>query len=109
MVAAVGSVYIFVVMLLLGRVQNGEKRLLLIRASRAVEKNIESVVYLYFKRIELQAKNTTANEVEYIYVISNATLQRAQKDNTEMITDKLYAIDGVSMVNIISQNDDMSY
>ena len=109
MVAAVGSVYIFVVMLLLGRVQNGEKRLLLIRASRAVEKNIESVVYLYFKRIELQAKNTTANEVEYIYVISNATLQRAQKDNTEMITDKLYAIDGVSMVNIFSQNDDMSY
>ena len=46
-VAAIGSLYIFAVMLILGRVHTVEKRLLLIRAERAVEKNIESVVYLY--------------------------------------------------------------
>lgn len=94
-VAAIGSLYIFAVMLILGRVHTVEKRLLLIRAERAVEKNIESVVYLYFKKIELQAKNTTGDEVEYIYVLSNRTLLQAQKNNEESITDKLYAIEGV--------------
>lgn len=108
-VAAIGSFYIFAVMLILGRVHTVEKRLLLIRAERAVEKNIESVVYLYFKKIELQAKNTTGDEVEYIYVLSNRTLLQAQKNNEESITDKLYAIEGVQMVNVIAQNDDMSY
>lgn len=108
-VAAVGSVYIFVVMLVLGRVHTVEKRLLLVRAKRVSEKNIESAVYLYFKKIELQAKNTTGDEVEYIYMLSNKTLQRAQKNNEDSVTDKLYAIDGVQMVNLIAQNDDMSY
>lgn len=108
-VAAIGSLYIFAVMLILGKVHTVEKRLLLIRAERAVEKNIESVVYLYFKKIELQAKNTTGDEVEYIYVLSNRTLLQAQKNNEESITDKLYAIEGVQMVNVIAQNDDMSY
>ena len=108
-VAAIGSLYIFAVMLILGRVHTVEKRLLPIRAERAVEKNIESVVYLYFKKIELQAKNTTGDEVEYIYVLSNRTLLQAQKNNEESITDKLYAIEGVQMVNVIAQNDDMSY
>lgn len=108
-VAAIGSLYIFVVMLILGRVHTVEKRLLLIRAERASEKNIESVVYLYFKKVELQAKNSTGDEVEYIYVISNRTLLHAEKNNEESITDKLYAIEGVQMVNIIAQNDDMSY
>ena len=108
-VAAIGSLYIFAVMLILGRVHTVEKRLLLIRAERAVEKNIESVVYLYFKKIELQAKNTTGDEVEYIYVLSNRTLLQAQKNNEESIIDKLYAIEGVQMVNVIAQNDDMSY
>lgn len=109
MVAAVGSVYIFIVMIFLGRIHNTEKRLLLIRGSRAVEKNIESVVYVYYKKIELHAKNSTDTEVEYIYVISDATMRKAQKQNTELITEKLYAIEGVSMVNIVTQNDDMSY
>lgn len=108
MVAAVGSVYVFAVLLVLGRVHTAEKRLLLIRAKRNVEKNIESVVYLYFRKIELQAKNTTDTEVEYIYVISESAMKRAKKSQSEGITDKLYAIDGVSMVNIITQNDDMS-
>lgn len=109
MVAAIGSIYIFAVMLILGRVHTVEKRLLLIRAEREVEKNVESVVYLYFKKIELQAKNTTGDDLEYIYVLSNRTFQLAQKKNEESITEKLYAIKGVYMVNIIAQNDDMSY
>lgn len=107
--AAMGSAYIFVVMIVLGRVHTVEKRLLLVRADRAVEKNVESTVYLYFRKVELQAKNTTGDEVEYIYILSNKTLQRAQESNADSITDKLYAIDGVQMVNLIAQNDDMSY
>ena len=47
--------------------------------------------------------------MEYIYVLSNRTLQRAQKNNEDSITDKLYAMEGVQMVNLIAQNDDMSY
>lgn len=108
-VAAIGSVYIFAVMLILGRVHTVEKRLLLIRAEREIDKNIESTVYLYFKKVELQAKNSTENEVEYIYILSNKTLQKAQKNHEESIEDKLYAISGVQMVNLIAQNDDMSY
>lgn len=108
-VAAVGSVFIFAVMVIMGRAYTVEKRLLLVRGERAVEKNIESAVYLYLKKVELQAKNTTGDEVEYIYVLSNKTLQNAQKNNEDSLTDRLYAIDGVHMVNLIAQNDDMSY
>lgn len=108
-VAAVGSAYIFAVMVVLGRVHTVEKRLLLVRAGRAAEKDIESAVYLYLKKVELQAKDTTGDEVEYIYILSDMTLQHAQKNNEESITDKLYAIEGVRMVNLIAQNDDMSY
>lgn len=108
-VAAVGSAYIFAVMVVLGRVHTVEKRLLLVRAGRTAEKDIESAVYLYLKKVELQAKDTTGDEVEYIYILSDKTLQRAQKINEDSITDKLYAIEGVRMVNLVAQNDDMSY
>ena len=108
-IAAIGSVYVFVVMLILGRAHINEKRLLLVRADRSAEKNVESAVYLYFKRAELQAKNTTGEEVEYIYVISDKVLKKAEKDKESTITETLYEVDGVRMVNIVAQNDDMSY
>ena len=108
-IAAIGSIYVFAVMLILGRAHINEKRLLLIRADRSSERNVESAVYLYFKRAELQAKNTAGDEVEYIYIISDRAMKKAEKDQESTITETLYDVDGVHMVNIVAQNDDMSY
>ena len=49
-VAAVGSVVVFVIMLALGRIRNDERILLIIRGLRSSESEIESVVFTYFNR-----------------------------------------------------------
>ena len=64
LVAGVGSAVVFVVLLIMGRVRNENRILLIIRARRSKETGIESVVFDYFsKRALLKVKNTTEDSV----------------------------------------------
>ena len=107
-VASIGSVVVFVIMLVLGRIRNDERILLIIRGLRSSESEIESVVFTYFNRgAILRVKNTTESNIEFIYEIKKKVLNKtSSKEKT--ITESLYAVGGIEYVNIVTQNDEIS-
>ena len=107
LVAAVGSAFVFVMLLLFGRIRNENRILLIIRAARTAEGPLEDVVSRHCGgKAVLRVKNTTVDSVEFIYEIGRGALDKAQKDNGS-ITDGVYAIDGVEYFNIVTQSDEI--
>lgn len=107
-VAGVGSSVVFVVLLLMGRVRNENRILLIIRSARSKEIEIEGIVFEYFnKKALLKVKNTTEQAVEFIFEMSRSAYNLSYK-RAQGITQKLYALGSVEYVNIITQNDEIS-
>ena len=105
--AGSGSAFVFVLMLLFGRIRNDNRMLLIIRAARMSEEQIEAVVFRYFSRKAiLRVKNTTGNSVEFIYELSRKLLEK-KKGAGKQITDEIYAVSGIEYVNIVMQNDEI--
>lgn len=108
MAASIGSVAVFVVLLVLGRVRNDTRTLLVIRAARTQELPIEGLVFEYFNgRAVQRVKNTTEDAVEFMFELSRGMLDRSQKKAERPITDELYALGGVDYVNIVAQSDEI--
>jgi uncharacterized membrane protein YhiD involved in acid resistance len=108
LVAGVGSVVVFVVLLFMGRVRNENRILLIIRAERSKETEIEGIVFEYStKRALLKVKNTTETSVEFIFEMSRSSYNLSYKKD-QGITEKLYSLGNVEYVNIITQNDEIS-
>ena len=90
MAAGIGSVAVFVVLLILGRVRNDTRTLIVIRAARTQELPVEGLVFEYFKgRAVQRVKNTTEDAVEFMFELSRGMLDRAQKKAERPITDAL--------------------
>lgn len=107
-IAAVSTIALFILLLILGRIKNDNRKLLIIRADKNQERNIESIVFSYFKaKANLRVMNTSQETVEFIYELSSRTLSKAAKEG-KSITEAIYGIDGVECVNIVSQNDDIN-
>ena len=67
-VACVGSGVVFLVLLVLGRVKNDNRILLLIRGARNMERRMEAIVFDYFDaKAMLRVKNTSRESIELIY------------------------------------------
>ena len=78
LVAACGSAFTFVVLLIFGRIKNDNRLLLIIRGSRVNEERIEALIFQYYARkANLRVKNTTETTVEFIYELSKLTMDRA--------------------------------
>ena len=106
--SAAGSVAVFVVLLVLGRVRNDVRTLLVIRAARTQELAIEGLVFEYFHgRAVQRVRNTTEDSVEFMFELSRGQLNRSLKRADRPITDELYALGGIDYVNIVSQNDEI--
>lgn len=98
----------FVVLLVLGRVRNDVRTLLVIRAARTQELAIEGLVFEYFHgRAVQRVRNTTEDSVEFMFELSRGQLNRSLKRADRPITDELYALGGIDYVNIVSQNDEI--
>ena len=114
LVAAVGSAFTFLVLLIFGRIKNDNRMLLIIRAARVNEEKIEALIFQRFSRkANLRVKNTTENSVEFIYEISKHLLERAEKSKngiarSQSITDAIYEIGNIEYFNIVMQNDEIS-
>lgn len=107
-VAGIGSAVVFVVMLILGRIKNDNRVLLVIRGSRSIERDIEGIVFKHFnKKAVMKVKNTTINSIELIYELSKNMFIDERKHGKN-ITDKLYNLQGIEYVNMIVQNDEIS-
>lgn len=108
LVASVGSCVVFIVLFVLGRVRNDNRILLIIKASRTKETQIEGVVFDYFNsKAFLRVKNTTEDYIEFIYELSRHTYNATYQQETSIVQ-KLYAIGNVQYVNIVTQSDEIS-
>ncbi len=107
-VASLGTGVLFVLLIIFGRIQRNDRYLLIVRGERKSEENIENVVNAYYQgKDQLKVKNTSKERVEYIYEISQKTID-ASEVQSQSITDKLYEHEGVTNVNLVSQNDEIN-
>lgn len=106
--AGLGSAGVFLILLILGRIKNENRMMLIIRGARNTDERIMSTVTTYFNgRLDLRVKNTTPDTVELIYEIPRKIYDKCSQ-NTESIEERIYKIEHVQYVNIVAQNDDIS-
>lgn len=107
-VAAVGSAFAFLLLLLFGRLRNDGRMLLIIRTARVNEDKVEALIFQrYSRKANLRVKNTTETSIEFIYEINKRLLDKEKKTG-KSITDAVYAIGSIEYFNIVMQNDDIS-
>lgn len=107
LVAGIGSAFVFLMLLLFGRIRNNTRMLLIIRAARTNEEQIESIVFQKFSRkANLRVKNTTQDSVEFIYEMSRKVLEQGNRGKS--IIQTLYGLGNVEYVNVVAQNDEIS-
>ena len=106
--ASVGSAFVFVLMLLLGRIRNDNRVLLIIRTARMNEERVEALIFQYFSRkAALRVKNTTETSVEFIYEINRRLLEK-KRSAGRMLSDEVYGLGNIEYFNTVMQNDDIS-
>ena len=106
--AIIGSGAVTVILLFMGRVRNENRILLIIKAKKSLEDEIEGIVFKFFNmKPLLRVKNTTETSVEFIFEMNKSAYNRAHKGN-ESITQLLYEEGGMEYVNIVTQNDEIS-
>ena len=107
-VACVGSGVVFLVLLVLGRVKNDNRILLIIRGARNMERRIEAIVFDYFEaKAMLRVKNTSRESIELIYEMPRKTYLISNKKE-KSIAEMLYELESTEFVNIVTQNDEIS-
>ncbi len=107
-VAIIGSMAVFIILLVLGRVTNNQRLLIIIKANRESEKEIEGTVFRKFnKKAFLKVKNTTNESIEWIYELSRTAYDKGEKSNQSTV-ETLYKLGGIDYVNIITQSDEIS-
>jgi hypothetical protein len=108
LVAGIGSAAVFVVLLLLGRVRNENRMLLIVRGDGGKEMEIEGLVFkLYHAKAVMRVKNTTPEAVEMIFELDRNTYDAAQKGQGSVVQ-SLYALGGIEYVNIVAQSDEIT-
>ena len=109
MVAGIGSAVIFLVMLIIGNVQNNDRYLVIVRADLKAVDEIRNLIDRHFDgKARFRVENSTIDTVEEIYEVSEKVLNNAKKKSPESITDKLYKIEGIQSVNLVCQNDEIN-
>ena len=107
-VACVGSGVVFLVLLVLGRVKNDNRILLIIWGARNMERRMEAIVFDYFEaKAMLRVKNTSRESIELIYEMPRKIYLLSNKKE-KSIAEMLYELESIEYVNIVTQNDEIS-
>ena len=107
-VAAIGSAVTFAALFLLGCIKGETRMLMIIRASRSKQPDIQSYIFKTFhNKAILRVRNTTEECVEFIYEISSKVLQQVEKTGKNVI-DEIYRLNSIEYVNLVMQNDEVS-
>lgn len=106
LIAVLGSVVIFLLMLVIGNSRGNNRFLLVIHCNYEAQGATEEVLSVTYKnKARLCAKNSTKQKVEYIYELSEGLMK---KMGAADLTQKLMAVAGVEAVNIVAQNDEIT-
>lgn len=107
-VAAVGSVITFAVLLIFGFIKNDNRQLIIIRAARNKQPSIQAYMFSTFRRkAVLRVRNTDEENIEFIYEVNSKLIEKIETGGTNII-DSIYNLGGVNYVNIVMQNDEVS-
>ena len=108
LVAGVGSAIIFLVLLVLGRVRNENRILLILRGPKGADLEAEGIIRDYFKgKAQMKVKNTSLDAMEMIFEMPrNVYMKMYQQEKT--ITDRLYEIPNMDYVNVVTQSDEIT-
>lgn len=106
--ACIGTGLIFLVMLCLGCVRSNDRYLLIVHAEReAAARAIEETVRLQYNgKALLKVANQSGERSEYIYELSARLLEKRKQNDPEP-RKLLAAIEGVTCVNLVCQNEEM--
>lgn len=108
MIAMLGTTVIFVFLLVFGTIKNNERYLLVIRGKRKEREAIEKVVNGVYKgKAKMKVKNSTEENIEYIYEISQYVMNQKANKNIDII-DELYKINNIFSANLVCQNDEIN-
>lgn len=108
-VAAIGSAFVFVVMLVIGNSDNNDRYLLIIRGDKAMSEDVPSVVEQYFGgKAKFCVENVNRDKSEEIYEVSERLLKKSEAANNERVREILFKVKGVESVNLVCQNDEIS-
>ncbi len=106
--AAIGSASVVLFLVVFHHIREDNKYILVIRCDMPRQGIIEMIVQEYYKKPVLRVKNTTPEDVEFIFEINGADVKKSTRLNDNSIMQFLYRVNGVKMVNLVSQTDDMS-
>ncbi len=109
LVASIGTIFVFILLLIFGNVQSNTRYLLVIRAKHGASKEIRDAVDNYYGgRAIFRVDNSNPQMDEIIYLVSEGTIAKAEKTQSTSINDTLYGISQVESVNMVSQNNEMN-
>lgn len=119
MVATIGSVAVFLVLLFFGRVKSEDRILIIIKGSRLLEQDIRRAIFDYFPKAPmLKVKNSTHDRIEMIYEVNQRMLDKAEKIEAERsvkeqrpnqtLLDILYGLEEIDYANIVVQSDEIT-
>lgn len=104
--AVAGSAALFALLLLLGRIRDENRVLLVVRAIPKARKEIEDMVAsCYGRKAQLRVQNTTLEGVELIYEMSGDVCREAPGAGRD-ITEILYQLGGVEYVNLVFKGEE---
>lgn len=105
--AAVGSAFIFLVLVLMGAVHTDDIFMIVVRADSDHEGEVMNLLGSFFGgKAKLKVNNSSRDYTEVIYEIARKDFEKKTKHAN--IADRLYAIESVSMVNVVCQSEEIS-
>lgn len=104
--ASIGSVIIFLLMLVIGGVRSNTRYLLIVRGQSDMAGEVENMIQEPLKgKARLCVKNQGRESMEYIYELSEKQVKIWQNAK---VSQKLLEQKGVMEVNLVGQNDEIS-
>ena len=87
--------------------KSNDRWLLIIRTEGGPDTKVEELMDASFSgKARLKVKNSSADNAEYIYELSDALLKKM--GGSAEISGKLYELSGVRNVNLVCQNDEIT-
>ncbi len=106
--ATLVTVVVFVVLVIIGGVQNSGKFMLVVKTLPSFQRTAEETVSAFFNgKAKLRMRNASADNAELIYDISKKDINKYAEERGNSITEVMLQLEGVKSVDLVSGNLDM--
>lgn len=102
MIAGIGSLVIFCLMLVIGNLRSNDRYLIIIRREKDDQQVENIMAELFGKKAKLRVRNSSREDLEIIYEVGERHFTSGKA-----VSEKLYGVEDVQSVNIVCQNDEI--